>query len=58
VNVIELVPLSRLSDDELQIRQWEAMMAGGYGCAEYRQLESELSRRMSGRDSQGPRSVH
>ena len=48
-NVIAL-PVTRIGDEELQVRAWEALMAGGYGCAEHNALDRELRQRMSGRD--------
>jgi hypothetical protein len=48
-NIIEM-PVDRLSDHELSIRKWEAVMSDGYGSGEYQRLERETARRMSGRD--------
>ena len=44
------MPIDRLSDHELSVRKWEAVMSSGYGCTEYQRLERESVRRMSGRD--------
>lgn len=49
LNIIEM-PVDRLSDHELAIRKWEAVMADGYGSGEHQRLERECVRRMSGRD--------
>lgn len=49
LNVIEM-PVGHLSDHELAIRKWEAVMSDGYGSPEYRRLETEAVRRLSGRD--------
>lgn len=40
-------PLHRLSDGELRIREWEAVMAGGYGSPEHLRLRDEVRRRSS-----------
>jgi hypothetical protein len=45
-NVTEF-PVDRLSDRELRIREWEVVMAGGYGSSEHKRLQSELWRRTS-----------
>jgi hypothetical protein len=57
VNIVEM-PLDRLSDSELSVRQWEAVMAGDYGCAQHRQVESEMSRRLSARDNECAPRLH
>ncbi|MEP7044768.1 MAG: hypothetical protein ABI843_17010 [Dokdonella sp.] len=57
LNVVEM-PIDRLSDHELQMREWEAVMAAGYGSTEHRQVKSEIQRRMSAHDSVRPASVH
>ncbi|GAA0714683.1 hypothetical protein [Dokdonella soli] len=44
VRVIEM-PVERLSDHELGIRQWEAVMSCGYGSPEHQWLEREILRR-------------
>ncbi len=49
-NVIDL-PTTRVSDEEMQIREWEAVMSGGYGSAAHRVIEGEMLRRLSGQDS-------
>jgi hypothetical protein len=46
MNVTEF-PVDRLSDRELRIREWEVVMAGGYGSNEHKRLQSELWRRTS-----------
>lgn len=53
LNIIEM-PLDGLSDHELQIREWEAVMSGGYGSTEHRVLEREMLRRMSAPDTARP----
>jgi hypothetical protein len=45
-NVTEF-PVDRLSDRELHIREWECVMAGGYGSNEHKRLQSEMWRRTS-----------
>ena len=40
-------PVDRLSDRELRIREWEVVMAGGYGSREHKRLQNELWRRTS-----------
>lgn len=45
-NVTEF-PVDRLSDRELHIREWEVVMAGGYGSHEHKRLQSEMWRRTS-----------
>lgn len=56
-HVIEM-PIDRLSDQELGLRKWEAVMSGGYGSAEHRRVECEILRRMSGPDDSRPASLH
>lgn len=56
-NVIEM-PVATLSDHELRIREWEAVMAGGYGSSEHRQLQGEMMRRLSGMDDTRAVSLH
>jgi hypothetical protein len=36
-----------LSDRELRLREWEVVMAGGYGSSEHKRLQNELWRRTS-----------
>ena len=57
MKIVEM-PLDRLSDHELSLRQWEAVMAGGFGSAQHRQIESEMSRRSSSRDAFHPPVLH
>ena len=57
LNVVEM-PIDRLSDHELQMREWEAVMAGGYGSIEHRQVQSEIQRRSVPQASKRPASVH
>ncbi|HEY0230162.1 MAG TPA: hypothetical protein VGC55_02820 [Dokdonella sp.] len=57
LNVVEM-PIDRLSDHELQMREWEAVMASGYGSTEHRQLQSEMQRRSSPQDSRRPVAIH
>src|SRR5262249_43546014 len=45
-NVTEF-PIDRLSDRELRLREWECVMAGGYGSSEHKRLQSEMWRRTS-----------
>jgi hypothetical protein len=45
-NVTEF-PVDRLSDRELRLREWECVMAGGYGSNEHKRLQNELWRRTS-----------
>lgn len=45
-NVTEF-PVDNLSDRELRIREWEVVMAGGYGSNEHKRLQNELWRRTS-----------
>jgi len=45
-NVTEF-PIDRLSDRELHLREWEVVMAGGYGSNEHKRLKSEMWRRTS-----------
>ena len=40
-------PVDRLSDRELRIREWECVMAGGYGSSEHKRLQGEIWRRTS-----------
>jgi len=40
-------PVDRLSDRELRIREWECVMAGGYGSNEHKRLQGEIWRRSS-----------
>ncbi|HEY0178063.1 MAG TPA: hypothetical protein VGC30_00335 [Dokdonella sp.] len=47
VNVVEL-PFRGLSDGELHIREWEAVMANGYGSPEHRRIEREREHRAHG----------
>lgn len=56
-NIVEL-PFQRLSDGELQIRAWEALMADGYGSPEHRRIEQEQRRRMSVGDTVRPFQRH
>ena len=46
MNVTEF-PVDRLSDRELRIREWECVMAGGYGSSEHKRLQGEIWRRTS-----------
>jgi hypothetical protein len=46
MNVTEF-PVDRLSDRELRIREWECVMAGGYGSHEHKRLQGEIWRRTS-----------
>jgi hypothetical protein len=46
LNVVDM-PIDHLSDHELQMREWEAVMSGGFGSTEHRQLQSEMQRRSS-----------
>jgi hypothetical protein len=57
LNVVDM-PIDHLSDHELQMREWEAVMSGGFGSTEHRQLQSEMQRRSSFQDSRRPVSVH
>ena len=58
LNVVDM-PIAHLSDHELQMREWEAVMAGGFGSTEHRQLQSERQRRCaSSQDVKRPVSVH
>jgi hypothetical protein len=57
LNVVDM-PIDHLSDHELQMREWEAVMAGGFGSTEHRQLQSEMQRRTSFQDSQRRVSIH
>ena len=45
-NVTEF-PVDRLSDRELHLREWECVMAGGYGSTEHKRLQNEMWRRTS-----------
>jgi len=45
-NVTEF-PIDRLSDRELHLREWEVVMAGGYGSNEHKRLKSEMWPRTS-----------
>ncbi|HKE49721.1 MAG TPA: hypothetical protein VKB52_16775 [Rhodanobacteraceae bacterium] len=45
-NITEF-PIDRLSDRELRLREWECVMAGGYGSSEHKRLQSEMWRRTS-----------
>lgn len=49
-NIIDL-PMDHLSDEEVRIREWEAVMSGGYGTDAHRLVQGEMLRRMSGQDS-------
>jgi hypothetical protein len=57
LNVVDM-PIDHLSDHELQMREWEAVMAGGFGSNEHRQLQSEMQRRPSFQDSKRRVSIH
>ena len=58
LNVVDM-PIDHLSDHELQMREWEAVMAGGFGSSEHRQLQDERQRRSSPlKDVKRPVSVH
>jgi hypothetical protein len=52
------MPIDRLSDHELQVREWEAVMSSGYGSIEHSQLKSELQRRASGQPTSRPARLH
>jgi hypothetical protein len=52
-------PVDRLSDRELRLREWEVVMAGGYGSREHKRLQNELWRRTSNDYALGhPRTTH
>jgi len=45
-NVTEF-PVDHLSERELRLREWEVVMAGGYGSSEHKRLQRELWHRTS-----------
>lgn len=46
-NNVSEFPVDHLSDRELRLREWEVVMAGGYGSSEHKRLQNEMWRRTS-----------
>ena len=46
-NNVSEFPVDHLSDRELHLREWEVVMAGGYGSSEHKRLQKEMWRRTS-----------
>lgn len=47
------MPIEKLTDHELQIRAWHALLEGGYRSPAYQRIEQEMQRRVRARFERG-----